>query len=255
MATHLVGSASSGAIRLSTGAVFSTKHEVHAVPSSEWSSSSERGARFVCQRGAPARSCGDCEMCTRFVAFHRDETGELVVECHWSARDPVSARMTAATALVTVSPDTPCGAALELARARRVHHLPVLEDGSLVGIVCRCDLSEPSARDEAVRYRMSTEILALDNSARLGEAIAAMQLFKIACLPVIAGGLLVGVITAGDLVDVGVPEVLLGRTRCTRCGTAHCVRATPRAPGVGLCVECLRHAAQDLEALGLGEAD
>lgn len=43
-------------------------------------------------------------------------------------------------AVSTISPKTPVHEAMQIASRRGVRHLPVVEDGALVGIVADCDL-------------------------------------------------------------------------------------------------------------------
>ena len=76
-------------------------------------------------------------------------------------------------AVVTVAPDTPCHEADERARQHGVRHLFVVEEGKLVGVLCRCDLyPEPDVREE-VTARMASDIYVLEPEATLGEAAAA----------------------------------------------------------------------------------
>jgi predicted transcriptional regulator len=169
-------------------------------------------------------------------------------------RELVVARMKPAAILVTASPETRCRVARALARKHGVHHLPVLRAGRLVGVLCVCDL-DPAPADAPVERWMSTELLVLDARATLGDAAAAMKTFKVGCLPVVADGALVGLVTVGDLSRIGVPDELLGVVRCASCGSDHCVRTSPRAPGVGLCLACMRRAKEALALLELGEAE
>jgi hypothetical protein len=115
----------------------------------------------------------------------------------------------------------------------------ILEQGFLLGVLCRCDLVPRAAADEPVSARMSGEVLAIDPNATLGDAVAALRGFRVGCLPVVAGDLLVGVITRGDLRRAGVPEELLGARYCAACGSPHGVRAHPRLEGVDFCLACL----------------
>ena len=171
----------------------------------------------------------------------------------WARRDLASAtRAIDAESLVAVAPETPCLEADERARARGVRHLFVVEGGRLVGVLCRCDLyPEPDAY-EGVAARMASTVYALDATATLGEAAAAMKALSVGCLPVIERDRLVGVVTRGDLRRAGAPEPALGAHRCAACGSVHGVRPGAHS-GLEYCLDCL-----DLQtALGsdCGEGD
>jgi CBS domain-containing protein len=61
---------------------------------------------------------------------------------------------------VTIEPDRSVSAAAALMLEQRVHRLPVVEDGALVGIVTRGDLVRAFARgDDAVREEIEREVL------------------------------------------------------------------------------------------------
>jgi CBS domain-containing protein len=61
---------------------------------------------------------------------------------------------------VTIEPDRSVSAAAALMLEQRVHRLPVVEDGALVGIVTRGDLVRAFARgDDAVRGEIEREVL------------------------------------------------------------------------------------------------
>src|SRR5215207_4990803 len=65
----------------------------------------------------------------------------------------VSELMTAP--VVTIGPDALAGDVLMLARAKQIHHFPIVREGRLVGIVCTCDLQDlrPDARVQQVAWR------------------------------------------------------------------------------------------------------
>ncbi|WKW11845.1 CBS domain-containing protein [Pseudogemmatithrix spongiicola] len=54
--------------------------------------------------------------------------------------------------LTTVSPETPASRAAELMQAERIHRLPVVEDGRLVGIITTTDIVKAVA-DRKLSYR------------------------------------------------------------------------------------------------------
>src|SRR2546423_2442883 len=115
-----------------------------------------------------------------------------------------------ASAIVTVAPDTPWQQADERARELGVRHLFVVDNSQLVGVLCRCDLYPEPEEHEGVAARMASNVYALDATATLGEAAAAMKSLHVGCLPVMQRDRPVGLVTRGDLRRAGVPETALG---------------------------------------------
>lgn len=143
-----------------------------------------------------------------------------------------------AGAIVAVAPDTPCSAAEQRARTHGVRHLFVVDEGKLVGVMCRCDLyPEPDPRDE-VATRMASDVYVLDPAATLAEAAAAMRSLGVGCLPVVRDERPVGLVTRGDLRRAGVPEPALGAHRCLECGSVHGVRPDAHS-GLEYCLDCI----------------
>ena len=114
--------------------------------------------------------------------------------------------------IVTLSPDETAGTALTLCRERRIRHLPVLEEGRIVGIVSDRDLrsSTPAIGDAAraaalqeilVEGVMVREVVATLPDDPIEQAANTMRERRIGCLPVLDGGELVGIITASDVMD------------------------------------------------------
>ncbi|QQE75559.1 CBS domain-containing protein [Brevibacillus composti] len=113
--------------------------------------------------------------------------------------------------VVTVSPLTTIGEALQLLRGNRIRHLPVIEQERLVGIVSDRDLREalPSAllpRDDdqtvlnkPVSAIMKSQVLTAHPLDFIEDA--AMQIYEhqVGSLPVVEGNRLVGIITESDL--------------------------------------------------------
>jgi len=129
-------------------------------------------------------------------------------------------------ALLTAPTTMTCGEALGLAAARGVHHIPVLDGGVMVGIVCTCDLSEAPA-DAPIGSYLCAPVATIPASCSSNEALASMRRHDVGALPVLYHGFLIGIVTAGDLVRA---HVLAEEDRptCAECGAHHHVR-TPGA--------------------------
>jgi acetoin utilization protein AcuB len=114
--------------------------------------------------------------------------------------------------VVTASPQATAGEAIGLCGERRIRHLPIVEDGRLVGIVSDRDLRSalPAIGDPA-RAAALEEVLVSDVMTRdvvtarpddpVEAAANAMRERKIGCLPVVKGGELVGIITSSDVME------------------------------------------------------
>jgi CBS domain-containing protein len=108
--------------------------------------------------------------------------------------------------LATIGPHTDLVFAYSLMMWSSVRHLPVLDDGKLVGILSDRDLLEkladagsnpdPTAITSDV---MSTPVETAHPDDDLGEAAARMALKRIDCLPVVLDGKTVGILTTTDV--------------------------------------------------------
>ena len=67
------------------------------------------------------------------ILSERDYARKVVLQGRSSADTPASAIMTAQ--VVTVGPDTPVTACMQLMTERRIRHLPVVEGGQVVGVI------------------------------------------------------------------------------------------------------------------------
>ena len=114
--------------------------------------------------------------------------------------------------LVTLSPAATAGEALAICRERRIRHLPVVMEDELVGMVSDRDLRSAApvlgdpARAEAlerieVRDVMSTNLLTTHPDEPIEVAANTMREHAIGCLPVIEGGMLVGIISSSDVME------------------------------------------------------
>jgi acetoin utilization protein AcuB len=113
--------------------------------------------------------------------------------------------------VITVEPEASAAQAWGLCRERNIRHLPVVEGGKLVGIVSDRDLRDLSPpRDTSdqentlgwVRIRdvMSAEVVTAHPLDTIEHAARVIYEHRFNCLPVVADGGLVGIITSSDLV-------------------------------------------------------
>ena len=121
----------------------------------------------------------------------------------WMAIDPV-----------VVAPDSTVHEARHLLRDRGVRHLPVVQDGTLIGIISDRDVSiddrslrrlealerigEAVGEGKPVEAVMSTSVHTIGPDASVGDAARLMLSRRISALPVVDDGTLLGIITTTD---------------------------------------------------------
>lgn len=111
---------------------------------------------------------------------------------------------------VTVGPDESVASARALMQAHDIHHLPVVEDGLLVGIFSASDLFKiypfrdqvEAAESITVSQLMDPEPITVDVFADLIDVARALNSGSFHALPVVeAGNSLVGIVTTTDLIN------------------------------------------------------
>jgi CBS domain-containing protein len=129
----------------------------------------------------------------------------------------VSQHMT--TDIFTVRPDDPIELVADLMSWERIRHVPVEDDkGRLVGLVSYRGVMRyltgltrypprPGSGANAVSEIMKSELITVTPETPTLEAIALMRKYRIACLPVVQEGHIVGVVTEEDF--VGIAEKVL----------------------------------------------
>ncbi len=110
---------------------------------------------------------------------------------------------------VTVSADTTLEDAYRTMREKGIRHLPVLDEGRLVGVITDRDLRlatsvlvpNPFSPGSRVSGVMCSRPLTADPSDPIEDAARVMRERKIGCLPVLDDGRLIGIVTGLDLLD------------------------------------------------------
>ena len=123
--------------------------------------------------------------------------------------------------IVTVKPHDSAQHAREVMEKHRINQLPVVTDGSLVGIVTDRDLRDafPSVFESAPSFRrqraqhgtdpatipvedvMTRDVLSLAPDAFVPDAARLMRRERIGAIPIVDGQRLVGILTRSDVLD------------------------------------------------------
>ncbi len=112
--------------------------------------------------------------------------------------------------VVTLGPEASVGEALGVCREKGIRHIPIVEEGRLIGLISDRDLRDVSpprgGRDQEntlgwvrVRDIMSTELVTIGPLDTIDHVAREIYERKIGCLPVVDGRELVGIITSQDM--------------------------------------------------------
>ncbi len=92
------------------------------------------------------------------ILSERDYARKVVLQGRSSADTPARAIMTAQ--VVTVGPDTPVTACMQLMTERRIRHLPVVEGGQVVGVISIGDLVKAVIADQQLELEQLQRYIA-----------------------------------------------------------------------------------------------
>jgi len=110
---------------------------------------------------------------------------------------------------ITISPEIPLCEAYKIMQEKNIRHLPVIQNGKLIGIVTDRDLrlatsklaEKPFNPKDSVKEIMSSPVQTAAPSDPIEIATKIMRELKISSLPVLENQKLVGIVTGADLLD------------------------------------------------------
>jgi len=113
------------------------------------------------------------------------------------------------TPVVSAAPATTIAAAYRTMHDRSIRHLPIVDDGELVGIVTDRDLRYTTSRlhpspvdaEASVAEVMTADIVTAGPLDPVEEAARILRMRRIGCLPVVDGTEMVGIVTVTNLLD------------------------------------------------------
>ena len=115
---------------------------------------------------------------------------------------------------VTLEPDKTLDLANDIIMLGRIRHIPIVENGRLVGLLSERDLIGTAAnqifglkqktrsallKTFLIKDVMKTRVLTVEPDTGIREAARIMATKKIGCLPVMSEGALVGLVTTTDI--------------------------------------------------------
>jgi acetoin utilization protein AcuB len=103
----------------------------------------------------------------------------------------------------TIRPDETADAAYEMMRMRRIHHLVVVENGQMVGVLSDRDLGSQGGaavrKGQAVRELMTAGVVSVAPETPMRKVANLLRGRSIGCVPVVEGERVVGIVTTSDL--------------------------------------------------------
>lgn len=139
--------------------------------------------------------------------------------------------------VLTIPPDAAAVDAWELMRRKGIHHLVVMADSGVTGVLSDRDAGGRNGASVRARSRvsdlMTTSVVTVDADTTIRRIANLMRGRTIGCVAVVDGRRLVGILTVSDLLE------LLGRgvarpARPTRRGLHHRVPHRKRRGGSGV---------------------
>jgi signal-transduction protein with cAMP-binding, CBS, and nucleotidyltransferase domain len=152
-----------------------------------------------------------------------------------------------------IEPGTRVLEALDVASEHSVTHLPVVDGGRVVGVVCTCDLEEAQL-DLDVSAVMHSPAVTVESNVLVADAAVVMAAHGVGSVLVMTGDRLDGIVTRSDFERVGLAEAAFGDQRCSVCRGYQHVHLSERC-GYFLCATCRAAARPAREGSELGGGD
>jgi CBS domain-containing protein len=108
------------------------------------------------------------------------------------------------TNLITVGPSDTLQTVKDILISRRIHHVPVVEEGKMVGLVSIDDLFKSNINhsdyvNTLVSSVMTKKLAKVESTDKIGTAAEVFMEHLFHALPVVDDGKLVGIVTSFDL--------------------------------------------------------
>ena len=106
--------------------------------------------------------------------------------------------------LVTLGPESTLAHVSEIFKTKKIHHIPIVDEGKLVGLVTTYDMWRKNVNHEdyaniAVKEIMSKKLIKLEPEDKIGTAAELFLDNRFHALPVVNGEYLVGLVTTFDI--------------------------------------------------------
>ena len=152
----------------------------------------------------------------------------------------------------TFRADLPVAEALELAERYGMHHLPLLVEGKITGLVCTCDLQELEL-SAPIGDAVGRAPVTVPMHATLERAAEEMAEEHVGSVLVTDASNVVGILTREDLARAGVELDDYPGFRCECCGSVKHLK-TQGDKGT-LCLDCRLRAEPETPGDGTGVGD
>lgn len=106
--------------------------------------------------------------------------------------------------LITLGPESTVSHAVEIFKSKKIHHIPITDEGRLVGLITTHDLWNKLVAPEnfdstLIKDVMAKKLIKLDPEDKIGTAAELFLDNRFHALPVVSDGILVGLVTTFDV--------------------------------------------------------
>lgn len=106
--------------------------------------------------------------------------------------------------LITLGPESTVSHAVEIFKSKKIHHIPITDEGRLVGLLTTHDLWNKFVAPEnfdstLIKDVMAKKLIKLDPEDKIGTAAELFLDNRFHALPVVSDGILVGLVTTFDV--------------------------------------------------------